>query len=255
MLLILVSASTYSQRIRTIGSDTFVAFTREQAKAINDTFISQKQTIKKLKQSDSLYVVKEKQYSIQDSTKRVNDSITYYQQIIPILNEMRTLLVSQTEEPFKFNIEIGAGGGLSTYFGAYRSFASMIDGAFYIPSGAGVLKLNVHKHFTQRTELFQTKILAGPLYNTYTVGTFLLDYNLAPNTYSIRVGIIPTVSVGFNMFGLSKQSPVVGASIKGYFTRNTSIEINVRYTLTNIDNIGANDHVLWGHLMLVRRLY
>jgi nucleoid-associated protein YejK len=57
-----VSASTYSQRIRTIGTDTFVAFTREQAKAINDTFISQKSTIKKLKQTDSLYIVKEKQY-------------------------------------------------------------------------------------------------------------------------------------------------------------------------------------------------
>ena len=36
MLLILVSASTYSQRIRTIGTDTFVAFSREQAKAINN---------------------------------------------------------------------------------------------------------------------------------------------------------------------------------------------------------------------------
>lgn len=40
--------STYSQRIRVINGDTLVTFTRNQAKAINDTFFVQRQTIKEL---------------------------------------------------------------------------------------------------------------------------------------------------------------------------------------------------------------
>lgn len=45
----MVSNSTYSQRIRVINGDTLVTFTRNQAKAINDTFFVQRQTIKELK--------------------------------------------------------------------------------------------------------------------------------------------------------------------------------------------------------------
>lgn len=44
----MVSNSTYSQRIRVINGDTLVTFTRNQAKAINDTFFVQRQTIKEL---------------------------------------------------------------------------------------------------------------------------------------------------------------------------------------------------------------
>lgn len=47
--MIAVSSSTYSQRIRIINGDTLVTFTRNQAKAINDTFFVQRQIIKELK--------------------------------------------------------------------------------------------------------------------------------------------------------------------------------------------------------------
>jgi hypothetical protein len=253
MLLILVSASTYSQRIRTIGTDTFVAFTREQAKAINDTFISQKQTIKKLKQSDSLYVVKEKQYNIQDSTKRVKDSLTYFEQILPALTEIKSLLATQIETPFKGNVEIGAGAGASTYFGTYRPFTEVINGKYYIPSGVGVLKYNFHKHLTTQFEVNATKVSAGPISKQIMAGALYVNYNIAPNTYSVRVGMIPVVSVGYTVFGLS-NAVVVGAGLKGYFTSNTALEISARYQFTNIDDIGGNDHFVWGHLTITRRI-
>jgi hypothetical protein len=248
-----VSASTYSQRIRTIGSDTFVAFTREQAKAINDTFISQKQTIKKLKQSDSLYVVKEKQYNIQDSTKRVKDSLTYFEQILPALTEIKSLLATQIETPFKGNVEIGAGAGASTYFGTYRPFTDVINGKNYIPSGVGVLKYNFHKHLTTQFEVNATKVSAGPISKQIMAGALYVNYNIAPNTYSVRVGMIPVVSVGYTVFGLS-NAVVVGAGLKGYFTSNTALEISARYQFTNIDDIGGNDHFVWGHLTITRRI-
>ena len=254
MLLILVSASTYSQRIRTIGTDTFVAFTREQAKAINDTFISQKSTIKKLKQTDSLYIVKEKQYYIQDSTKRVKDSLIYFEQILPVLTEIKSLLAAQIETPFKGNFEVGVGGGLSTYFGAYRSFASIIDGKYYIPSGAGVLKYNFHKHLTTRFEAVGTQVTVGPISKQIVMGTLLADYNIAPNMYSIRVGMIPTVSIGYNIFGVANNSLVVGAGLKAYFTARTSLEVNIRGQLTDIDQIGKSDQFIWGHLMITRKI-
>jgi hypothetical protein len=254
MLLILVSASTYSQRIRTIGSDTFVAFTREQAKAINDTFISQKITIKKLKQSDSLYIVKENQYNIQDSTKRVKDSLIYFEQILPALTEIRGLLTTQIETPFKGNFEVGVGGGLSTYFGAYRPFSTIIDGQYYIPSGAGVLRYNFHKHLTGRFEAVGTQVTVGPISKQIVMGTVLADYNIAPNMYSIRVGMIPTVSIGYNIFGITNTSLVVGASLKAYFTARTALEVNIRAQLTDIDQIGNSDQFVWGHLMITRKI-
>ena len=253
MLLILVSASTYSQRIRTIGTDTFVAFTREQAKAINDTFISQKQTIKKLKQSDSLYVVKEKQYNIQDSTKRVKDSLIYFEQILPALTEIKQLLATQIETPFKGNVEIGAGAGLSTYFGAYRPFAEVINGKYYIPVGMGVIKYNFYKHLTAQFEAIGTQVSAGPINKQIMAGMLFASYSIAPNTYSIRVGMIPVVSVGYTVFGLPK-AVVVGAGLKGYFTSNTALEVSVRYQLTNIDDVGGNDHLTWGHLTITRKI-
>ena len=254
MLLILVSASTYSQRIRTIGTDTFVAFTREQAKAINDTFISQKQTIKKLKQSDSLYVVKEKEHTIQDSTKRVKDSLTYFEQILPALTEIKELLATQIETPFRGNFEIGVGAGASTYFGAYRPFSTIIDDKYYIPLGVGTLRYNYHKHLTARFEVITTQVSAGPINKQILAGALLADYNIAPNTYSIRVGMIPVVSIGYTMFGLPNKSVVVGAGLKGYFTSKTSMEINVRYQLTDLDEIGSSDHFVWGHLMIIRKI-
>jgi hypothetical protein len=253
MLLILVSASTYSQRIRTIGTDTFVAFSREQAKAINDTFISQKQTIKKLKQSDSLYVVKEKQHTIQDSTKRVKDSLTYFEQILPALSEIKELLATQIETPFRGNIEIGAGAGASTYFGAYRPFSTLIDDKYYIPLGAGVLKYNLHKHLTTQFEVMGTQVSAGPINKQIMAGMLFASYSIAPNTYSVRVGMIPVVSVGYTVFGLP-NAVVVGAGLKGYFTSKTALEVSVRYQLTNIDDIGKSDHLMWGHLMITRKI-
>jgi hypothetical protein len=65
--------------------------------------------------------------------------------------------------------------------------------------------------------------------------------------------MIPVVSVGYTVFGLPK-AVVVGAGLKGYFTSNTALEINVRYQLTNIDDIGGNDHFMWGHLMITRKI-
>jgi adenylosuccinate synthase len=209
-----VSASTYSQRTRVIGTDTFVAFTREQAKAINDTFISQKITIKKLKKSDSLYVVKEKQYNIQDSTKRVKDSLTYFEQILPTLTEIKKLLATQIETPFKGNIEIGAGAGVSTYFGTYRPFSTAIDGKYYIPVGTGVLKYNFYKHLTTQFEVTATQVSAGPINKQIMAGMLLANYNIAPNMYSIRVGMIPVISVGYTVFGLP-NAVVVGAGLPG----------------------------------------
>ena len=253
MLLILVSASTYSQRTRVIGNDTFVAFTREQAKAVNDTFISQKQTIKKLKQSDSLYVVKEQQYNIQDSTKRVKDSLTYFEQILPALSEIKQLLATQIETPFKGNIEIGVGAGASTYFGAYRPFTEVINGKYYIPLGAGVLKYNLHKHLTAQFEAIGTQVSAGPINKQIMAGALYVNYNIAPNTYSVRVGMIPVVSVGYTVFGLP-NALVVGAGLKGYFTSRTALEISARYQFTNIDEIGKSDHFMWGHLMITRKI-
>ena len=248
-----MSASTYSQRTRIIGTDTFVTFTHEQAKAINDTFIFQKTTIKKLKQSDSLYVVKEKQYNIQDSTKRVKDSLVYFEQILPTLIEIKKLLVTQIETPFKGNIEIGAGAGVSTYFGAYRPFSTTINGKYYIPVSTGVLKYNFHKHLTTQFELTATQISAGPINKQIMTGILLANYNIAPNIYSIRVGMIPVMSIGYTVFGLP-NAMVVGAGLKGYFTSKTALEVNVRYQLTNIDNIGGDDHFMWGHLMITRKI-
>lgn len=253
-MLILVSSSTYSQRIRTIGTDTFVTFSREQAKAINDTFISQKQTIKSLKTQDSLYVSQLSEIKKQDSIRVVKDSITYYQQILPLLNEVKTLLVTQIETPFKGNFEIGVGGGLSTYFGAYRSFASIIDGKYYIPSGVGVIKYNFHKHLTTRFEVVGTQVTVGPISNQIMMGTLLADYNIAPNMYSIRVGMIPTVSVGYTVFGIPNNSLTVGAGLKAYFTSRTALEVNVRAQLTDIDKIGSSDQFIWGHLMITRKI-
>ena len=101
MLLILVSASTYSQRIRVIGNDTFVAFTREQAKAVNDTFTSQKNNISRLKTQDSLNTANIQYLKQQTEAKRLKDSITYFEQILPALTEIQKLLVTQLETQFK----------------------------------------------------------------------------------------------------------------------------------------------------------
>ena len=69
MLLILVSNLTHSQRIRVIGNDTVVTFTVNQAKAITDTFVSQRHTINKYKIQDSLNKENIKVYS--DSLQKV----------------------------------------------------------------------------------------------------------------------------------------------------------------------------------------
>ena len=252
--MILVSASTYSQRIRTIGSDTFVTFTRQQAKAINDTFVSQKSSIARLKTQDSLNLLTNKQLVAQDSIRKFKDSLTYFHKVLPELAEIKKLLVSQIETPFKGNIEIGAGAGASTYFGAYRPFSSGIDGKYYIPSGTAILKYNLHKHLTSRFEVIGTQVSAGPISKQLVIGTLLVDYNIAPNMYSIRVGMIPTVSIGLNVFGLTDKSLVAGAGIKSYFTASTALEVNVRYGLTNIDNIGASDTFIYGHLILTKRI-
>jgi hypothetical protein len=50
-----VSNIIYSQRIRVIGKDTFVTLTVPQAKAVNDTFISQRKTISELKNQNEYY--------------------------------------------------------------------------------------------------------------------------------------------------------------------------------------------------------
>jgi hypothetical protein len=249
-----VSVSTYSQRIRIIGSDTFVTFTRKQANAINDTFVSQKNSIARLKNQDSLNLLTNKQLVAQDSIRKFKDSLTYFHQILPELAEIKKLLVAQIETPFKGNIEIGAGAGASTYFGAYRPFSAVIDGKYYMPSGVGILKYNLHKHLTARFEATGTQVSVGPISSQLIIGTVLVDYNIAPNMYSIRVGMIPTVSVGLNVFGLADKSLVVGAGIKSYFTASTALEVNVRYGLTNIDNIGAADTFIYGHLILTKKI-
>ena len=249
-----MSNSSYSQRIRTIGNDTFVTFSREQAKAINDTFVSQKRTINRMKIQDSLNLSNITHLKQQDSTRRIKDSITYYDEILPLLNEVKSLLAAQVETPFKGNFEIGVGGGLSTYFGAYRSFASIIDGKYYIPSGTGVLKYNFHKHLTTRFETVGTQVTVGPINKQIIMGTLLADYNIAPNMYSIKVGMIPTVSIGYNVFGMANNSLVVGAGLKAYFTDKTALEVNVRGQLTDIDQIGKSDQFIWGHLMITRKI-
>lgn len=248
-----MSSLSYSQRIRTIGNDTFVTFSREQAKAINDTFVSQKQTINKLKEQDSLMLTNIDYLKKQDSTHKVKDSIVYFEQVLPALKEIKQLLVAQIETPFKRNIEIGIGAGASTYFGAYRPFSEAINGKYYIPSGVGILKYNYHKHFTFRFEAIGTKVSAGLINRELVVGTLMADYNIAPNMYSIRVGMIPSVSVGYAIFGLS-NSIIAGAGIKSYFTDKTALEINIRHTFTNIDNVGNSDNFIFGHLIITRRI-
>lgn len=69
-----MSNSSYSQRIRIIGNDTFVTFTKEQAKAVNDTFISQRQTINQLKNKDSLNINQLK--NCQDSLQNIQNKPT-----------------------------------------------------------------------------------------------------------------------------------------------------------------------------------
>jgi hypothetical protein len=248
-----VSASTYSQRIRTIGNDTFVAFTREQAKAVNDTFISQKSNINRLKVQDSLNTANIQLLKQQAEAKRLKDSITYFEQILPTLIEIKKLLVTQIETPFKGNVEIGAGAGVSTYFGAYRPFTEVINDKYYIPVGTGVLKYNLHKHLTTQFEVTATQVSAGPINKQIMAGMLLASYNIAPNMYSIRVGMIPVISVGYTVFGLP-NAVVVGAGLKGYFTSKTALEVNIRYQLTNIDDVGGNDHFMWGHLMITRKI-
>jgi hypothetical protein len=254
MLLTLVSSLTYSQVIKTIEGQKVVLFTLDQAKGVNDTFVIQKQNIAKLKVQDSLNIISVKYLIQQDSIRKAKDSITYYQQVLPALEDIKKLLVAQIETPFKGNIEIGAGAGASTYFGAYRPFSSVIDGKYYMPSGVGILKYNLHKHLTTRFEATGTQVSAGPISSQLIIGTVLVDYNIAPNMYSIRVGMIPTVSVGINIFGLTDKSLVVGAGIKSYFTASTALEVNVRYGLTNIDNIGSADTFIYGHLILTKRI-
>lgn len=249
-----MSSLTYSQRIRTIGTDTFVTFSREQAKAINDTFISQKHSIARLKIQDSLNVLNTKYLIQQDSIRKVKDSLTYYQQVLPALAEIKKLLVTQIENPFKRNFEIGLGGGASTYFGDFRPFNTLMDYKYYLPSGTGTLKYNFQKHLTSKIEIVVTQIAAGPLSKQVTLGTLLVDYNIAPNMYSVRVGMIPTVSAGINIFGLSNESLLIGAGIKSYFTASTALEVNVRYGLTSIDNIGSADTFIYGHLILTKRI-
>ncbi len=249
-----MSSSTYSQRIRTIGADTFVTFSREQARAINDTFISQKQAIKTLKIKDSLNLLTNKQLLFEDSIRKVKDSITYYYKLLPELVEIKKLLIAQVETPFKNNFEIGIGAGLSTYFGTYRPFSVIMDGKYYMPSGTTILKYNFHKHFTSRIEAIGTQISASPINKQIIAGALLVDYNIAPNTYSVRVGMIPTVSIGFNLFGLSNESLLLGAGIKSYFTSSTALEVNVRYGLTNLDDIGTKDTFIYGHLILTKKI-
>ena len=252
-LLILASSSTYSQVIKTIEGQKVVLFTLEQAKGVNDTFVIQKQNIAKLKVQDSLNIVSVKSLIQQDSIRKAKDSITYYQQLLPELADIKKLLVAQIETPFKRNLEIGAGVGASTYFGEYRPFSSVINGKYYIPSGVGLLKYNLHKHLTLRFEAIGTKVSVGPINRELIVGYLLADYNIAPNMYSIRVGMIPTISVGYTIFGVS-NSVVVGAGIKSYFTDKTALEINIRHTFTYIDNIGIDDNFIFGHLILTRRI-
>jgi hypothetical protein len=251
MLLILVSSSTYSQRIRTIGADTFVTFSREQAKAINDTFISQKHNIARLKIQDSLNVVNIKFLIQQDSIHRLKDSLIYYNQLLPELITIKKLLISQIETPFKHNIEIGAGAGASTYFGNFRSFNTIINGKYYIPMGFAVLKYNFHKHITTKFELSTTKVFAGPINSQIIQGSIFADYNIAPNMYSIKVGMIPIVTVGYDLIG---KSIIGGASVKAYFTKNTALEINVRGTMVNIDNIAAKDYLFTGGISITKRI-
>lgn len=57
-----MSNSSYSQRIRIIGNDTFVTFSKDQAKAITDTFVSQRHTINRMKIQDSLNIENLKYY-------------------------------------------------------------------------------------------------------------------------------------------------------------------------------------------------
>jgi hypothetical protein len=249
-----VSSLTYSQVIKTIEGQKVVLFTLDQAKGVNDTFVIQKQNIAKLKVQDSLNIISVKYLIQQDSIRKAKDSITYYQQVLPALEDIKKLLVAQIETPFKGNIEIGVGAGASTYFGAYRPFSSVIDGKYYMPSGVGILKYNFHRHLTTRFEATGTQVSAGPISSQLIIGTVLVDYNIAPNMYSIRVGMIPTVSVGINIFGLTDKSIVAGAGIKSYFTASTALEVNVRYGLTNIDNIGATDTFIYGHLILTKRI-
>jgi len=253
-LLILESSSTYSQVIKTIEGQKVVLFTLEQAKGVNDTFVNQKQNIARLKVQDSLNIVSVKSLIQQDSIRKAKDSITYYHQLLPELSEIKMLLVSQIETLFKGNIEIGAGAGASTYFGNFRPFSEVANGKYYIPSGTGVLKYNFHKHLTSRFEVTGTQVSAGPIRKQIVVGTLLVDYNIAPNMYSIRVGMIPTVSVGVNVFGLTDKSLLVGAGIKSYFTASTALEVNVRYGLTNLDDIGSADTFIYGHLILTKRI-
>lgn len=48
-MLTLWSSSTYSQVIRKVDGEKVVVFTLDQAKAVNDTFVSQKKEIERLK--------------------------------------------------------------------------------------------------------------------------------------------------------------------------------------------------------------
>lgn len=67
--MILVNSLTYSQRIRVIGNDTIVTFTKSQAQAITDTFVSQRHTINRMKIQDSLNIENLKYYK--DSLQRI----------------------------------------------------------------------------------------------------------------------------------------------------------------------------------------
>ena len=49
LLLTLLSLSTYSQVIKKVDGEKVVVFTLVQAKAVNDTFVSQKKEIERLK--------------------------------------------------------------------------------------------------------------------------------------------------------------------------------------------------------------
>jgi hypothetical protein len=70
---------------------------------------------------------------------------------------------------------------------------------------------------------------------------------------SIKVGMIPSVSVGYTIFGLT-NAIIAGAGIKSYFTDKTALEINIRHTLTNIDNAGNSDNFIFGHLIITRKI-
>ena len=48
-MLTLLSSSIYSQVIRKVDGEKVVVFTLDQAKAVNDTFVSQKKEIERLK--------------------------------------------------------------------------------------------------------------------------------------------------------------------------------------------------------------